>query len=237
MLIQDGCLERVENADIIDGVFVIPDRVQEIPDWAFQKCRSPRKIVFSARVSYSAGFYWPFAHCRQLEHIEVDERNPVFCAEGGILFDREKTNLFCCPMKWSGSRCRIPDTVTLIDHCAFQGCSALTEVMIPPAVRFIGDWAFDGCAGLRQIQLPVGLDRLGDCAFRRCTSLSEVVVPEGVKFIGMEAFKGCGSLERIFLPSTVQWMGQDAFVGCTSLGQDSRSAIELIQAKMEEFYV
>ena len=83
MLIQDGCLERVENADIIDGVFVIPDRVQEIPDWAFQKCRSPRKIVFSARVSYSAGFYWPFAHCRQLEHIEVDERNPVFCAEGG----------------------------------------------------------------------------------------------------------------------------------------------------------
>lgn len=237
MRIQDGCLERVEDADVIDGVFVIPDRVQEIPDWAFQRCRSPRKIVFSAGASYSAGFYWPFAHCNQLERIEVDKRNPVFCAGDGILFDRETANLFCCPMKWSGSRCRIPDTVTLIDHRAFQGCSALAEVMIPPSVRLIGDWAFDGCAGLRRIRLPVGLDRLGDCAFRNCRSLSEVVVPEGVNFIGMEAFKGCGSLKRISLPGTVRWMGRDAFAGCTSLDWDSRGAIEAIQAKMEEFYV
>ncbi len=173
MLIKDGWLVHVENTDIIDGVFVIPDHVQEISDGAFQECRSPRKIIFSAGASYFAGFNWPFAFCRKLERFEVDIRNQEFCAEDGVLFDRERTRLFCYPMKKPDRSYCIPDTVTAIDHCAFRGCSRLTDVIIPSEVRFIGDWAFDGCAGLRQIQLPPGLKRLGDYAFRGCMSLNQ----------------------------------------------------------------
>ena len=173
MLIKDGWLIQVEDTDITDSVFVIQDHVQEISDGAFQKCRSPRKIVFSAGASYFAGFNWPFAFCRKLERFEVDTRNQEFCAEDGVLFDREKTCLFCYPMKKSDSRYRIPNTVTAIDNCAFRGCSGLTDVIIPPEVRFIGDWAFDGCTGLRQIQLPPWLKRLGDFAFCGCTSLNQ----------------------------------------------------------------
>lgn len=173
MLIKDGWLIRVEDADIVDGVFVIPDHVREIPDGAFQECRSPRKIIFSAGTSYFAGFDWPFAFCCELERFEVDADNREFCAEDGVLFNLEKTSLFCCPRKKSGGRYRIPDTVTAIDNCAFRGCSGLTEVIIPPEVGFIGDWAFDGCAGLRQIQLPPGLKHLGDDAFRGCISLDQ----------------------------------------------------------------
>lgn len=173
MLIKDGWLVQVEDTDIIDGVFVIPDHVQEISDGAFQECRSPRKIIFSAGASYFAGFNWPFAFCRELERFEVDTRNQEFYAGDGVLFDREKTYLFCYPMKKSDSRYRIPNTVTAIDNCAFRGCSGLTDVIIPSEVRFIGDWAFDGCTGLRQIQLPPWLKRLGDFAFCGCTSLNQ----------------------------------------------------------------
>ena len=173
MLIKNGWLVQVEDTDIIDGVFVIPDYVQEIPDGAFRECRSPRKIIFPAGASYFAGFNWPFAFCRELERFEVDARNREFCAEDGVLFDREKTCLFCYPMKKPDRSYCIPDTVTVIDHCAFRGCSRLTEVIIPPGVSFIGDWAFDGCAGLQQIQLPPDLKRLGDFAFCGCTSLNQ----------------------------------------------------------------
>lgn len=136
MLIKDGWLVQVEDTDIIDGVFVIPDHVQEISDEAFQEYRSSRKIIFSAGASYFAGFNWPFAFCRELECFEVDTRNQEFCAEGGVLFDRERTRLFCYPMKKSDSRYRIPDTVTAIDNCAFRGCSRLKEVIIPPGCEF-----------------------------------------------------------------------------------------------------
>ena len=173
MLIKDGWLVQVEDGDIKDGVFVIPNHVREIPDGAFQGCRSPRKIIFSAGASYFAGFHWPFAFCRELERFEVDTRNQEFCAEDGILFDRERTRLFCYPMKKPDRSYCIPDTVTVIDHCAFRGCSRLTEVIIPPGVSFIGDWAFDGCAGLQQIQLPPDPKRLGDFAFCGCTSLNQ----------------------------------------------------------------
>lgn len=173
MLIKDGWLVQVEDTDIIDGVFFIPDQVREIQDGAFQECRSPHKIVFSAGASYFAGFNWPFAFCRELEHFEVDTHNQEFCAEDGVLFDWEKTCLFCYPMKKPDRSYCIPDTVTAIDHCAFRGCSGLTDVIIPSEVRFIGDWAFDGCTGLRQIHLPPGLKRLGDYAFRGCMSLDQ----------------------------------------------------------------
>lgn len=173
MLIKDGWLVQVEDTDIIDGVFVIPDHVQEISDGAFRECRSPRKIIFPAGASYFAGFNWPFAFCCELERFEVDTHNQEFCAEDGVLFDRERTRLFCYPMKKPDRSYCIPDTVTIIDHCAFRGCSRLTEVIIPPGVEFIGDWAFDGCAGLRKIHLPSGLKRLGDYAFRGCTSLDQ----------------------------------------------------------------
>lgn len=173
MLIKDSWLVQVEDTDIIDGVFVIPDHVQEISDGAFQECQSPRKIIFSAGASYFAGFNWPFLFCCELERFEVDVRNREFCAEDGVLLDREKTRLFCYPIKKPDRSYRIPDTVTAIDHCAFRSCSRLTEVITPPEVRFIGDWAFDGCAGLRQIQLPPGLKRLGDYAFRGCMSLNQ----------------------------------------------------------------
>lgn len=173
MLIKDGWLIQVENTDITDGVFFIPDQVREISDGAFQKCRSPRKIIFSAGASYFAGFNWPFAFCRKLECFEVDTNNQEFCAEDGVLFDRKKVCLFCYPMKKPDRSYCIPDTVTVIDHCAFRGCSRLTEVIIPPGVSFIGDWAFDGCAGLQQIQLPPDLKRLGDFAFCGCTSLNQ----------------------------------------------------------------
>lgn len=196
MLIKDGWLIQVEDTDITDGVFFIPDHVQEIQDGAFQKCRSPRKIIFSAGASYFAGFNWPFAFCRELERFEVDTRNREFCAEGGVLFGRERTRLFCYPMKKSDSRYRIPNTVTAIDNCAFRGCSELTEVIIPPGVRFIGDWAFDGCTGLRQIRLPPGLNILGDYAFRGCTSLDQdprSAIEAIRKKTGLRAERNCES--------------------------------------------
>lgn len=133
---------------------------------------APQNCFFGGDIFF-AGFHWPFAFCRELERFEVDADNREFCAEDGVLLNRQKTSLFCYPMKKAGRSYCIPDTVTAIDNCAFRGCSGLTEVIIPPEIGFIGDWAFDGCASLRHIQLPPGLKHLGDDAFRGCISLAQ----------------------------------------------------------------
>lgn len=43
----------------------------------------------------------------------------------------------------------IPDSVTSIKNCAFEGCSSLTSITIPASVTSIGDWAFYGCKDLK----------------------------------------------------------------------------------------
>lgn len=219
MLIENGCLTRVENEDIRNGVFVVPDGIREIYDWAFQKCPSPRKIIFSAGASYCGGFDWPFALCHELEYFEVEEGNQEFSAEDGVLFDRSKSSLFCYPAKKSGGSYRIPDGVMDIDNCAFQGCLGLTEIIIPSTVTFIGDWAFDGCFGLKVLCLPqqIRTKSLCDFIFRGCVSLAEMTVPNGVELIGWGAFQGCVSLKYISFPGTVRYIRKDAFRGCDSL--------------------
>ena len=47
--------------------------------------------------------------------------------------------------------------VTRIDMCAFLWCEELTAVSIPNSVTVIDRWAFEGCNGLQDIVLPSNL--------------------------------------------------------------------------------
>ena len=45
----------------------------------------------------------------------------------------------------------IPNSVTSIDECAFEGCRSLVSLMIPNSVTSIGERAFSGCSGLTSV--------------------------------------------------------------------------------------
>lgn len=94
----------------------------------------------------------------------------------------------------------IPDGVTKIPVCAFDGCDSLTSITIPDSVTSISNRAFEGCSGITSIAVPENVTSIGKDAFNGCDSLTRVTIPDSVTSIGEKAFYGCNSLEEITLP-------------------------------------
>ena len=111
----------------------------------------------------------------------------------------------------------IPDSVTLIDCCAFLGCSSLKEITIPDSVTSIRYGTFLGCSSLKEITIPDSVTEIGDSAFERCSSLKEITIPDSVTSIGPDAFSDCSSLKEITIPDSVIFINSSVFKGCSSL--------------------
>ena len=131
----------------------------------------------------------------------------------------------------------IPDSVTSLGFCAFDGCWRLKEVtvgvgitkiasqtfygceqlekvMLHDGITEIGQNAFKECYALTSIDLPASLHTLGGSAFNRCTSLTSVVIPDGVTVISRFAFSNCNSLTELVLPRWLTVIEDYAFRGC-----------------------
>ena len=178
----------------------------------------------------------PIASCPSLQIIEVDEDNEWLSATDGVLFNKEKTELYAVPEGKKGTY-RIPGTVKEIYAEAFRFCHGLKEIDIPESVITIYDGAFMYCDGLRSIVIPScstladgvfigtnldsvvfpeGMDKIGYEWFSY-SSMTRFIIPDGVKDIGYRAFSDCESLESITIPNSVTSIGSLAFSRCKSL--------------------
>ena len=128
------------------GSFAVPAGVKTLGAAAFSATRI-ESVRLSADVS-SAGIEWsadgpvtPFLMSGNLKSITVDARNSVYSSVDGVLYDKSRTTLICCPGGRSGVL-RIPSGVTAIDHLACCLCPLLESVAIPKSVNSIGLMAF-----------------------------------------------------------------------------------------------
>lgn len=117
----------------------------------------------------------------------------------------------------AGTRKFLPDTL--------MNCQNLTSVVIPEGVTIIGVCAFQGCKNLRHVELPKGLKTIDEYAFMDCTGLESIVIPEGVQIIAHGAFKGCTGLKRVVIPESMVIIGERAFEGCLCFTDDDFSLI------------
>ena len=125
----------------------IGNSVTSIGAWAFSRCSGLTSVTIPNSVT-SIGDV-AFGNCGNLDAINVHSDNTVFCSQDGILYNKELTELLCCPGKKTSVT--IPNSVTSIGDYAFYGCSGLTSVSIPNSVTSIGDYAFDGYCSLEMI--------------------------------------------------------------------------------------
>ena len=150
----------------------IPSSVTSIGGSAFSRCSSLTSINIPSSVTSIRGS--AFSGCSALTAFTVDANNPNYCAEGCILFNKEKTTLVCA---FGGQKTyNIPSSVTSIGGSAFQYCSSLTSINIPSSVTSIGHSAFSGCSALTSINIPSSVTSIGSYAFNGCDALKVVLL-------------------------------------------------------------
>ena len=194
----------------------IPDSVTSIGIGAFYYCTSLTSVTIPKSVT-SVGD-GAFSSCSSLTVINVDSTNPNYSSDtDGVLYNKDKTELICCPAGNSRTAFSIPESVTSICDYAFYGYTSLTSITIPDSVTSIGKSAFYGCTSLTSIKIPDSVTSIGDYAFSNCKSLSSITIPDSVTSIEEDTFEDCTSLKSITIPESVTSIGSSAFVGCTSL--------------------
>ena len=135
----------------------------------------------------------------------------------------------------------LPDSITRIEHRAFEACSKLTELIIPDKVTTLGIGLFEGCTALEFVYFGEGITSIpsscfyncssfigyisaspitsiGDSAFRRCTALEYVYLDDGIETIPDYLFYECSSLIYVDMPDSIKVIGTEAFYKCSSLG-------------------
>lgn len=218
------------------GDITLSNVVEVIWHGAFAGCDKLTSVSIPSSVeTIEAG---AFDGCTALKKIVVGSNNPNYCAVDGVLFNRQKTELLCCPGGFEGeygvpsgveyiafsafSQCvnltgvKIPDGVTVGEY-AFARCVQLEEVVFPRDVRIIGAGTFVGCAGLRKVKIPNTVEVIANGAFSECEGLRSVFIPSSVTTIGERAFAECSNLYEVYwIPGTDCEVGEDVFFGVPS---------------------
>ncbi len=125
-----------------------------------------------------------FFGCTQLQNIHVAQTNTHYYDNQGILFDRTRHSLLCCPAGKSENPFVVPAGVMEIEAYAFKFCKKLVSVTLPASLEHIGRMAFSGCDGLTALEIPGGTVSIGDEAFTYCANLKQLRIPASVHSIG-----------------------------------------------------
>lgn len=209
-----------------------PDSLQKIGDYAFAFCYAVMGAELPASVTEigSAAYYGciniteftvpkqleklgtlMFMGCSNLAEYKVEEGNPTYTVQDGVLYKDDMKTLFAYPCGKADTSFTVPEGVTVIYDAAFFSALNLTEINFPSTLQYVGAGAFEYCSGLKQISLPEGTQILYENAFADCTFLTEVYLPQSLNAIGKYAFYACPALKEVTLPENCKNIGEYAF--------------------------
>lgn len=205
----------------------IPNGVVRIGDDAFHSCTGliditiPSSVLIIGNHADETGYYGvgytAFYDCDSLTNITVDENNPNYMSDNGILFNKDKTELLAYPANKDLVVYEIPNGVIGIGSNIFRKCKNLTSVKIPDSATYIEQYAFNQSDNLLTVNIPDNITRIGTDAFSWCSSLYNIVIPDSVTEIGYGAFRYCTNLKSAVLPDDLTNISGETFSQCSNL--------------------
>lgn len=124
----------------------------------------------------------------------------------------------------------VEEGVTKVGDYAFEGLSALSNVILPKTLEWIGSKGFANCTGLYSVYIPAGVNQMGDGAFRGCDNLVEFQVDPanavyttigGALLTGDQAvfiqLPAAAKYMNYAIPETVRKIEDGAFYNCRNI--------------------
>ncbi len=192
--------------------------VLEFGENAFYNCTSLSSISLPANVSKIPGI---FNGCNNLSSIEISKDSPYFTSEGGVVFNKQVTEIVFFPRAKSGNY-TIPATVTKIADGAFANVTGLPTLTVYTTLTEIGNEAFyqakiAGITFVNHETLPAA-DSLtvGDYAFAeaqvgKSSPYSPITLPDSTTKIGEYAFYKTKHNTFSFGNAKIESIGAHAF--------------------------
>ena len=142
-----------------------------------------------------------------------------FAVEDGVLYTSDMTSIVYCERSKEGTFV-VPPTVTSIDNCAFEHCSALSQVVLPDGLTSIGGGAFN-LTGLTEVDIPDSVTSIGRSAFQALgydagTTVEHIRIGSGLKDADNSTFAHT-FIKSVEISEGVQCLGYNAFLGCEGL--------------------
>lgn len=211
----------------------IPESISALGGYDFAHCMSLESFHIAASLE-SLGDA-PFMGCTNLTDITVDENNPNYTVNDGVLYSKDETVLYFYPPAREDKSFTVPDGVIDIYDGSFFRCENLQEVIFPDSLITIGLGAFDFCSSLNYVKIPESVTNIMSTAFADCDSLESVTFVgadnetdgEGADLvIGDHAFYADEKLMEVILPKRTVSIGDEAF-GVTEILDDSGNTIPM----------
>lgn len=159
-----------------------------------------------------------FFNAYNLSYLEVNEENPFFSAENGILYNKDKTTIISVPRNYDcNGTFNVKDSVTTIGDYAFCQNRSIETFNLGTKITSIGNHAFENIFSLPEIKIPDTCKKIGDNAFANCTSLLRIDFGEGLEEIGAYAFESCTTLLSLTIPDSLVTINDSAFTSNKSL--------------------
>jgi len=193
------CTGAFANCTALEEVIFPQDSViEEVLATAFIKCTALKKFHIPKTLIKIDGK--AFTGCTSLTEVTVDQEHPNYTAEGGIIYNKQKTNIIFVTAGIVTAN--IASTVKKIPASAFVDLQKLETVIVPSSCTEIGRYAFADCSALTTVTLPDELEEGGNYAFQNCIKLETIVFGTKLMAINQSMFQGCSALANITIKST-----------------------------------
>ena len=164
---------------------------------------------------------------KQTAAFTVDSANAFLCAEGGVLFNKDKTRLIKYPTKKTDASYTVPDSVKIIGTSAFYEIRYnLTTLNLPEgkALTTIEDNGIYYCTKLANVNIPSTLRNLG-VGFLFESKITSAVIPEGVESLEFASFSWCPNLTRVEFPASFKKSSDFILYHCEALTEVTCKAL------------
>ena len=203
------------------GAVMIPDEVLAVSASALKGCSKVEKLCIgekldSGDVEEPAIYEYTLDDCTSLKEIVVASGNSVYTSEDGVMYNKEKTNIYMYPKGKQGFY-TMPNTITAIRTEVFVNCKGLTGISVGNQVNKILD--FTGCENLEDVQMAESCKSYsssdGMIFDKEKTMLlfcapgkkGACTVPDTVEEVKLNCFKDCKKITSLSINTKVLDIG------------------------------